>query len=105
MREGFFCCNATAAVRIFSSNHVGPNLCVGISTIIHQLKTVVVVVIVLYLLLAVRRWNCGGCDGGCRSGGGSVEWTMSLRVDSAAVEFSLDVSVPIVFYFVIGSSR
>lgn len=29
---------------------------------------------------------------------------MGLRVDSAAVEFPLDVSVPIVFDFVIGSS-
>lgn len=112
MRDGFFCCNAAAAVRIFSSNQVGSNLCVCISTIRHQLKTIVVVVdiivdvvvVIVYLLAAVSRWNCGGCGGGCRSGGG-VEWTMGLWVDSAAVEFSLDVSVPIVFDFVIGSSR
>lgn len=126
--EGFFHGNAAAAVRIF----VGSNLRygVGITTMGHQMKTVAVVVTVddvvvgnnimgegvgaanavaVYFFVGRCHRDSGGggrrnrC--GWRRGGGGVDRSMGLRVDSAAVEFALDVSVPIVFDFVIGSSR
>lgn len=41
----------------------------------------------------------------CVCCGGCVEWTVSLRVDSEAVEFALDMGVPVVLDLVIGSTR
>lgn len=54
----------------------------------------------MVMVLVRQTWGEGG--GG---GGGFVERAVGLWIDATGDEFSLDVSVPIVFNFVICSSR
>lgn len=61
-----------------------------------------VVAIVARIRFGIANVGSGG-TGSCR-GGGCVEWTVSLRINSTAVKLSFDVSIPIVLDLVISSS-